>query len=274
MTSKDLNKKLQIETDEHFESNKDTIGVALLVSNDYKAGPDPLPGTHKDAEKLQELFNGFTYFVLRRENVTATEFITCYKFLAEYDGYPHNCKRILVYFSGHGDDGFLIMQDECEVKVSDIVSYFKKSYANNASLATMAKMFFFDACRGSYKDKGYKLTKEKVVALCDAMQIKCLGRVPKEGNTLIAYASTQHFVAYADDTDNSIAGGGEAGSWWTRCLIEALNKSTERDDVCRILTQANILMRKMGENESFFQTAEFISNLADFVQFKQEGIKM
>ena len=236
---------------------KDTVGVALLVSNDYETleGERPLSYTHKDTDNLEKLFKEFSYVVLRKKNVSGEDFVSGYKKLAE-DRYPPTCKRILVYFSGHGEDGTLLMQDGGIVEIGDVVSCFRKNISNNRTLAGMAKMFFFDACRGSREDHGYSMKRAK-----PANEITCLGKVPKEGNMLVAYASTQHHVSY----------GGPGGSRWTNCLVKALKESKESDDVCRILTTANIMMRK-EPNQHCFQTAEFISNLADYVCFKQEAI--
>ena len=238
--------------------NEDTVGVALLVSNDYETleGGKTLPGTHRDADNLEKLFKKFTYEVLRKKNVHREDFVSCYKKLSE-ERYPPTCKRILVYFSGHGGDGTLLMQDGGIVEIGDVVSSFRINISNNKTLAEMAKMFFFDACRGVREDHGHTIKRAMPVN-----EITCLGRVPKEGNMLVAYASTQYYVSYA----------GPAGSRWTNCLVKALEESKESDDVCRILTTANIMMRKVP-NQQCFQTAEFISNLADYVCFKQEAIK-
>ena len=238
--------------------DKDTIGVALLVSNDYSTLKEvqDLPFTHSDTDNLEKLFKEFTYLVYRRKNVSIKEFVSCYKALADFK-YPLTCKRILVYFSGHGDDGALLMQDGGKVQIESVISSFKIHIANNETLAEMAKLFFFDACRGSHRDEGYSKSAKP------DNEITCLGRVPKEGNTLVAYASTRYHVSY----------GGPAGSRWTTWLIKALRESEERDDVCNVLTGANIMMRN-EPNQHCFQTAEFISNLTGYVRFKQEGIKM
>ena len=241
--------------------NKDTVGIALLVSNDYETldlmGVKPLLWTHKDADSLEKLFKGFSYVVLRKKNVGVKDFVSFYKMLAEYK-YPPTCKRIVVYFSGHGGDGTLVMQDGVEVDIGDVVSSFRVNISNNRLLSTMAKMFFFDSCRGSQQDRGH--VKRANPAVSDTT---CLGKVPKEGNTLVAFASTQYHVSYGDNT----------GSRWTNCLVKAIKESKESDDVCRILTTANIMMRKAEPHQKFFQTAEFISSLADYVCFKQEAIK-
>ena len=122
----------------------------------------------------------------------------------------------------------------------------------------MAKMFFFDACRGEQQDDGYS-----VKAAGPDDEITCLRKVPKEGNMLIAYASTRYHVSYGEDS---------AGSRWTNCLVRAMRESKESDGVLHILTEANIMLRKES-NHHYFQTAEFTSSLVDHVYFKKEAIK-
>ena len=173
--------------------------------------------------------------------------------LAEFK-YPSTCKRILVYFSGHGgNDSTLIMQDGKDIKAEDMISCFKIHISNNETLAEMAKMFFFDACRGSQQDRGYMIQKKS------GGETGWIKRIPREGGVLVAYASTPYHVAYVDSS----------GSRWTNCLVRALKES--KDNVCRVLTDANILLGKQPNSEC--QTAEYINNLRQFVYFKQEAIK-
>ena len=166
-----------------------TVGVALLVSNDYTPVKrvDDLLFTHTDVDSMEKILKEFTYAVYRIKNASSDKFVTCYKKLAEFK-YPTTCKRILLYFSGHGNDGTLLMQDDVEVNIVDVISSFKIHIANNKSLALMGKMFFYDACRGTQEDKGYTM---KAAGPPDEIS----GRVPKEGNMLIAYASTRYHVS-------------------------------------------------------------------------------
>ena len=242
-----------------IEVDANTVGVALLVSNDYATlrKEDKLRFTHTDTDNMAQLFKEFTYAVYRKKNVSTDEFVSYYIALADFK-YPPSCKRTLIYFSGHGKDGVLVMQDGKEVKIEDMISRFKIHISNNATLVGVVKMFFVDACRGSQKDHGY-YPKAK-----PDDEITCLKRVPKEGSTLVAYASTRYHISIED------VGGGR----WTNCLIKALRESKENDDVHTILTRANIMLRDNPNQRQGFQTAEFTTSLADFVCFKQEAMKM
>ena len=179
------------------------------------------------------------------------------KKLADFK-YPTTCKRILLYFSGHGNDGTLLMQDGGEVNIDDVTSRFKIHISGNESLATMAKMFFFDICWGPQRDGSYSIKRAK-----PDNEITCLRKVPKEGNMLIVYASTRHHVSY----------DGSSGVRWTNCLIKALRDSKESDDVLHILTETNIMISKEPSHHCFQTAAEYISTLAEYVNFKKEAIK-
>ena len=103
-----------------------------------------------------------------------------------------------MYFSGHGgNDGALLMQDGGRIKAEDIISCFKIHISTNLTLAQMAKMFFFDVCRGSQEDHGY-IPKS-------GSKTDWIKRIPKEGRMLVAYASTPYHVSYGDS--NGIADG-------------------------------------------------------------------
>lgn len=241
------------------------VGIAILVSNGYEGTSDEITFTHTDTDNMEKMFTKLRYLVYRHKNLDYDGFMKICKQYAddEHDMYiPPSCKRLLFYFSGHGSNGLLTMKSGGPVKVESIVTCFKTEIALNLTVKRIVKMFFFDACRGPVEDRGH------------ALRTKCQEyenwRIPKEGSMLVAYASTQHHVSYEDSKG--------FGSRWTRYLIQALDDSNESDDVCHVLTSANILMRKEAEEKSqetkntvVFQTAEFTSNLAEFVCFKNEA---
>lgn len=248
----------------NIQINGDNAGVALLVSNDYKnLGKDyELPFTHKGADDVEQVFKEFTYVVCRKKNVSTADFVSCYKYLAEfkYDPSMTRCKRIFFYFCGHGNDGVLRMQDGKEVQIKDMINCFKKHIAKDRTLADMAKIFFFDAYReipagGSKSVKRARMDDEITF-------IKSL-EVPREGKVLVAYSSTRYYVSHGSPT---------TGSKWTNCLVKALRTSEESHDVVNVLTAVNRMMRSESDRHCF-QAAEFISRLEDPVRFNREAIK-
>ena len=58
-----------------------TIGVALLVSNDYETFKkvSDLPFTHADIKNMEQLLKEFTYAVFWIKNASTDQFVSCYK---------------------------------------------------------------------------------------------------------------------------------------------------------------------------------------------------
>lgn len=80
-----------------------TVGVALLVFNDYASLPGRtkrLVGVYQDADKLEEQFKKFGYVVYKRKNVSYVEFSEHCGEMSNFN-YLETCKRLVVYFSGH-----------------------------------------------------------------------------------------------------------------------------------------------------------------------------
>ena len=246
-------KKLDIEID------RNTVGVALLVSNDYSTlgTNEELSFTHRDADNLEQLLkNKFDYIVYRKKNISGKEFESYQKTLSEFK-YPSTCRRLIVYFSGHGVDGSLLMQDGDIVQVDNLVTFFDPEIASNEiMLIEVAKIFLIDA---------YSLKVEKVddCPLASAKpqgRITCLRRIPKVFNILVAYACTQ----YRSASEVSI------GRRWSNCLVKTLRESRERDDICGILTKANQLIRELPGGQYHNVVADFTSNLTREVYFKHK----
>ena len=107
-----------------FHISNVCVGVALLVSNGYE-GADKIKFTHEDTINMEEQFKEFGYDVFKRTDVDFKTFQLYYRELADRD-YPPTCKRILIYFSGHGADGVLDMQDGSCANIEDIITCFKQ----------------------------------------------------------------------------------------------------------------------------------------------------
>ena len=246
----------------------DNVGDALLVCNNYKGTHlRELPFTSEDVENLEELLKKHGYAVITKRNLFHIDFVTeLNEFATKMKSQTATGKRLLVYFSGHGNKFGVTTQDGEKVEISLIINYFK--HINNG----MVKMFFFDACRGKEVDPGKSVStagrsKPKGNGL-EYDKTACL-KVPEGANILLAYGSTEGFVSVGDPV----------GSLWTNCFIEAVKESDGRDDILHILTTANKLMcdkkveeRKVHE-DVHFQTAEFISTLTDYVYFQRDAPK-
>ena len=236
-----------------IEIHTDTVGVALLVSNDYTTlgTNEELSFTHKDADSMEQLFKEFGYIVYRKKNVSSEEFMSCQKTLSEFK-YPPTCRRFLVYFSGQGEDGSLFMQDG-GMHIENMVTIFKSSNKN------LAKIFLIDVQR--------HIPIVETVDRCPMTnapqqgRITCLQRIPKVFNMLVAYACTQ----YRSASEVSM------GRRWSDCLTKALRESRHGNDICSILTRAKQLITELPDSQCHNVVADFTSNLACEVYFKREA---
>ena len=244
--------------------NNSDVGVAFVVSIDYSGHPGAqLSFTHKDSESLACLFKkDFAYEVYHLTNISKSYFLSCCKSLAAYQ-YPPSCKRIFVYFSGHGTEEKLIFLDDQgsqqDVLIEFVISLFKPTIAKNATLAKMARLFFIDACRGTGKEAGVLVPKG------GSMSDRGLRIVSDEANIFVAYASPLSYKAY----------GVATGSWWTTCLLEVFENLKVEHSVYDILTKTHKLMaEKSSENAELLQTPEFKSTILSSVYFKKEAQEM
>lgn len=241
-----------------IEVDDSTVGVALLVSNDYQSlkGATCLSSVHQDTDKLEELFKQYGYAVYKRKNLSYREFGEYCSKMSDFI-YPSTCERLLVYFSGHGANEILQTQDGKKVHISEIISMFKPRFGcKNENIGLIAKLFFFDSCRGGEDDEGCAI---RITAKKSPNEYE--KTIPVEGNILVAYACTPGYSAYSSST----------GSRWTNCLIEALKGSKETDSLEAVLTKANGLLSEIYEFNSF-QTATYTSSLrGSAVFFKKEA---
>ena len=100
------------------------------------------------------------YHVTTVHDAIHNRFIATCKYLAD-NTYPRSCKRIIIYFSGHGYNESIQMENYRGVKIAEILSYF-----HNENCREMERILLLDAP-------------------CSAENIKC------EPNELVACASSR-----------------------------------------------------------------------------------
>ncbi|XP_065898380.1 uncharacterized protein [Dysidea avara] len=232
------------------------VGVALIFSNDYKDTPnrDLLSGTVEDARRMKQAFTFLGYEVIVRQNVKKEDLMSeCVK-LRSYDYSPANgCKRIAVVFSGHGQDGELILQDNSTINVADLVDAFKPRA--NRTLVNTIRMFFIDACRGGKSDPGISLVSRSPKGG------SFIERLSSEAGVIVAYSTTKHHKAYEN----------ASGGLWMKLLAHEM--CTCNEGLLSILVNAN---KKLTEycgrlpKEYAIQTAEFTNSLIENVYFLKE----
>ena len=250
-----LCKKEDLELGKHITSS--TKGVALIVTNPY-SGSSQLKGTYQDGMKFMKFLSECNYTVFWCHGVTKSDFTSyCKQQLAKFR-YPKTCRRLVVVFSGHGDEGdTLECQDGETVSVSEMLKWFKPADAENVTLGNMVRMFFIDACRGRKKDYGYPT---KCARAHTNDKITSHIKYPNDVDMLVAHSTTSEYVS----TDT------KGGGIWINNLLKELNKNPYRD-VESILKGVNKIMKSDTiHGGGYYQIGEYKSTLSEDVCFKEQ----
>ena len=246
-------------------------GVAFVVSNDYNntAKLKTLDGTHKDAEKMIGVFTQLGYEVVARKNLTLGELI---KFVSEAASLPYtrSYRRLVFTFSGHGvageklydhygrprgnASGKLCTQEGHEIEIENLVDQFKPD--KYPALGRMARLFFFDVCRGTEEDKGVPLQPRGIIEKGGEFLVP--ERVPKDGNIFVAYSTLPNHKAYELGL----------GSLWIKFLTEAILH--QNNDIAVILTDVSSRLNEAYKSFPVFQTPQSINQLTERVNFLGE----
>ena len=246
-------------------------GVAFIVSNNYDCTVklDTLKGAHKDAEKMVEVFKRLGYEVVERKNLMRGEFI---KFVNEAAALPYtpSYRRLVFTFSGHGvmgetlydqygrprgnASGKLCSQDGYEIEIEGIIDQFKPD--KHPALGRMARLFFFDVCRGDKEDKGVPLQPRGIIGKGGRFLVP--ERVAKDGNILVAYSTLPDHKAYELGS----------GSLWIKFLTEAI--LNQNDDISVILTDVCNRLSEAYQSFDVLQTSQYINQLTERVNFLGE----
>ena len=236
---------------EATQSSPHRIGVAFIVSNDYstnQSGLHVLNGTHRDAEKMSESFSKLGYEVVPRRDMSRPDLIDFVGKAAAWPCHP-SYKRLVFVFSGHGNcNGVIYSQEGGVVNVEDIINQFKPD--KQLHLGKMARLFFFDACRGDAVDPGVVIPKGGGFLTSD--------RVPTHSNILVAYSTLPNHKSFEVDT----------GGLWTDLLAKAIQ--TQNDEITTVLTEVSRQLTEICKSLPVFMTPQCISQLTDHVNFFAE----
>ena len=99
-------------TKEDFNGSE--VGVVYLLTNDYHAEDKAAIRDHgKDRQRMTAFFESCVdrYVVKPHTNATAKRFLATCRSLANCK-YPEHCDRIIIYFAGHGKDGYITMEKD------------------------------------------------------------------------------------------------------------------------------------------------------------------
>ena len=152
-------------------SQNDTIGIVYIVTKE-KAPLRIRDDYWLDFEAVINFFDNLVdkYEVTIEHSVTHSKFMNFCQYLGD-SHYPSSCKRIIIYFSGDGDDGYIRIQKDIKkpkktekVEIIDILSCFRNSKCKH-----LERILLLDAC-------------------CNVECIKC------EENELVACATSERYL--------------------------------------------------------------------------------
>ena len=229
-----------------LQGNEKCRGIALIASNNYEGTDKPLPSTDKDSDDIERFFKALGNYevVTPEKNLKANEFMNICEHLASLQ-YPETYKRLVIYFAGHGGNGYITMIDK-PVHVDDLQAIFDP--VNNDTLNHMAKIFIIDACRGSACYSSHTRGPGKGAK---PYQAQC-----RYSNQLMVYSTLEGQVAHNDIESY--------GGLWTHTFHTCLIRDKYMyDHLCDVLTHVNGYMDERG-----LQIAPHQSTLSgDFIYF-------
>ena len=178
-----------------------TIGVAVILTNDYVGCPDctKLPGTREDhhawKRALGDLrFDVRSYFNLNRQGtISLLEHVSTLEISAASSA----VKQHLVFvYCGHGQKGCIVCQDGQSLSTDDVC----KPFLQHRCGTGVAKLLFFDACRGEKRDRGRVLARSASVPSPERVADRGGTSaqddlMPTEGNHLVVFSTLPDYIA-------------------------------------------------------------------------------
>ena len=234
-------------------------GLALIVG--CEKGPpgekfEMLHGVKKDVEMMTATFcDTLKYCVLTVPNPTVDQLQKVLRDVARREDYPRSFRRFVFIFAGHGcrdlrgEDALIVTDGRVRI-TTDIISPLENKHA--PALATLPKLFFIDACRGTQKDVG-----TDVLVPRGANVPECI-KVPEGGNMLTAYSTLPHYEALE----------GIKGGLWLQTLSKELKTSS--DSITEVLRSVRINVLKECKGVQM-QVAETSESLLERVCFLTEA---
>ena len=211
------------------------------MTNTY-SGKDYIESPRKDGEKLSEAFKALKNFdVYWKENVNRIEMT---KYIEEVGRlelkFLKNYRCIIFIFSGHGDNDYVVMQDNSRFPIfEDIIEPLLPE--NAPGIKAIPKVFLFDACRGDRRTGTMEVKHEvkSSISIIEKSLLAKLGEndtVAKQGNIMVAYATLPGHESYGAKQD---------GGYWLSTLADLLNKDDwYKNSLEVLLTEVSRVMQE------------------------------
>ena len=259
-----------------IEANSTAIGLAIIITNDYKSNPHHLDllATESDGIAMEDAFKQLGFATIRKHNVTKSLVIALLHQCSSVR-YPQTCKRLAFVFAGHGrepkqeDDEEGTQLVTCEGKNVSVKTVVTKlsPLSPDSTLGSMARMFFIDACRGSRVDFGRLVSR-------GAEKLSHRGggvipdiRIPSEAcNFILCFSTVSGYRSYEVQK-------GDTGSRgiWLPLVAQKLKTSEKNIEV--VMTEVNKeMMQQFQDRETYscMMQPEMILRLNETVNLMNE----
>lgn len=123
------------------EGHPKANGIAVVIANRYAPGTKVLRGVIKDRDNMEKALETLRFAVVIATDIGRVDMLSLLDATAVYK-YPHSYKRMIMVFSGHGEQEALCTHDG-KVTIDEIKYKFTP--------VKIPKLFFIDACRGELR---------------------------------------------------------------------------------------------------------------------------
>ena len=246
-----------------------TIGVAVILTNDYVSCPDPkwrqLPGTKEDHQTWKSALGSLLFDVQSYTNLTRTETIHLLQNVSALEISVTSSavkQHLVLVYCGHGEKDYIVCQDGQRLKTDDVCEPFLQHRYGTA----VPKLLFFDTCRGAGGTGqawvGYTYTSSYELSPRAAKRVgtsTSYELMPSEGNYLVVFSTLPGYIA---QVLSSYSGSTSHGMWSqmfapklaaSNMPITALLKEVNREMMhqCQALLSQSALLK-----DTTFQVAE------------------
>ena len=201
-------------------------GLAVIINNSCFRRHDFREGTHVDCKDLILTFQYLGYNVEEYSNLTSSQISSLFDDIRYRD--HSDFDSFVCCILSHGKNNYVYGSDSKKVAVTSIT--YKLSSGPCPSLKEKPKLFFIQACRGSFTTSGVQIDGENKDAAekCDLLPSEPQSpmETPSPSDADIA-AVADFFVGYSTSADYVSYRDPHYGSWFIWELCHALcNQST------------------------------------------------
>lgn len=178
-----------------YEMKRKPQGMCIIVNNYLFENEDlNRHGTKADVKALKDVFKDLSFDVKVCFNLDVHGMRDLAEDIAGKDHSKYDALFFTVMTHGGGDDTLLGV-DGRSIRVADIISEFRVQRCK--TLEGKPKVFFFEACRGSFSEAGaYGVVYGDTTPSVDSTLAR--GTSPQEADFLLAFGSAPSYISYLD----------------------------------------------------------------------------